>query len=289
MEIARTAMNNTVRGNGGAFPHPARSSIHNVSNLFLFLIFLNNTTVLTSPDKCFDGLLTQNTETSGYGEYLQKKAQEKVLHQQTMTQMAERASILKKTLSCPDTSDPPLPSGWATIVDHGSGRSFYVNESTQEILVFTLTEVFQDADRKRWAAQKTPGLVAAVSIDTPTPGIAAVASVPIHDDHDSVTVDGNGVPFHRSKKRKATTVSAAIPAMMGNVPGAVFVSPDIVRRAREAFPEPVMEETEGNYTIDSSALPNTDNILAFKLPAKDTDNESNSIDSDLRSANLLAP
>jgi hypothetical protein len=162
-----------------------------------------------------------------------------------------------------------------------------VNESTQEI-VFTLTEVFQNADGKCWAAQKLPGLVAAVSIDALTPGIAAVALVPICDDHDSVTVDGNGVPFHRSKKLKAT-VSAAIPEMTGNVPGAVFVSPDIVRRAREAFPEPIMEETEGNYTINLSALPNTEDILAFKLPAKDTDNESNSIDSDLRLANLPAP
>jgi hypothetical protein len=40
MEIARTAMNNTVCGNGGAFPHPARSSIHDVSNLFCFLSVL---------------------------------------------------------------------------------------------------------------------------------------------------------------------------------------------------------------------------------------------------------
>jgi hypothetical protein len=77
--------------------------------------------------------------------------------------------------------------------------------------------------------------------------------------------------------------------MMGNLPGAVFVSPDIVHWAREVFPdEPIMEETEGNYTIDLSALPNTEDILAFKLPAKDTDNKSNSIDSELRSANLLA-
>jgi hypothetical protein len=58
MEIARTVMNNTGRGNGGAFLHPARCSIHDVSNLCCFFICLSNTIVLTSADKCFDGLLT---------------------------------------------------------------------------------------------------------------------------------------------------------------------------------------------------------------------------------------
>ena len=107
--------------------------------------------------KCFDGLLTEqgrnqndvslankHEEDVGYQEYLQHKHTQKQLRQQTLTQMAlERRA--------PTPPRPPLPSDWSAIVDQASGRSFYLNETTQDI-VFTKTEVFQFEDRKRNAA-----------------------------------------------------------------------------------------------------------------------------------------
>ena len=42
MEMARTAMSNTVNGNGGAFPNPARASIHDVSFLFVCVNHFTN-------------------------------------------------------------------------------------------------------------------------------------------------------------------------------------------------------------------------------------------------------
>jgi hypothetical protein len=56
--------------------------------------------------------------------------------------------------------------------------------------------------------------------------------------------------------------------MTDSVPGSVFVSPNVIRHARDAFPD-------------------TEDILAFKLPARDTDNETISEGSAPGSVNFL--
>ena len=206
-------------------------------------------------------LAKQHEEDAGYQEYLLQKHVEKRLRQQTLTQTME----LERRAPTPPR--PPLPSDWTAIIDQASGRSFYLNETTQDI-VFTKTEVFQFEDRKRNAANWALNNRTTVG---PTPGVPAAASGTVPGGAESaVTEDNDGTPFRRSKKSKPNIAEVSVAI----VPGMVFVSPEVGRHA----------ESEGMYTVDSTDLPTTQDISAFKLPADGTDNESGSE----MSVNLLA-
>jgi hypothetical protein len=135
----------------------------------------------------------QNSKVSGYEEYLQKKQQEKVLRQQTLTQiMSERASRFNTHHRDVPPLIQPLPSGWSTYLDHGSGRSFFLNDPTQEI-VFSLSKVYKFEDRKMEEKERAKTLLHVVA--GPTPGFAGIVSLSIPSDQDSVTVDQMEIIF----------------------------------------------------------------------------------------------